>query len=187
MFVFELMVAICIPVLVADRIITVKQKPGGMVAGSDAATFQIVWGSLFSFHWSLNTEWDIMIRWHEGQLEFEGQPSDVSVSLRGTATVNYPHGERFAILTSKLTVRISRDGETISLMWRAKETKLWNREEASNFTENDVAMKFQNWIDKFHRSMKGIPFKLFVAKCATKAPKGVSTWILSLTDLIRRG
>jgi hypothetical protein len=112
----------------------------------------------------------------------------VSVSTHGTAAVKYPDKERFAILTSKLTIRITRAGETISIPWRTKEIKLWNREEASNFTESDVTGKYQNWVDKLHKSMGGIPFKLFVAKCATKTPKGVRTWILSLADgLIRRG
>ena len=129
-----------------------------------------------------------MIRWHEGQLEFEGQPSGVSVSTQGLATVKYPDGEKFAILTSKLIILITRAQETISVPWRAKEIKLWNREEASNFTENDVAEKYQNWVDKLHRSMSGMSFKLFVIKCAKKSPKGVRIWVLSLADgLIRRG
>jgi len=121
-----------------------------------------------------------MITWHDEQLSPTGKPENVSVTLQGISTIKYHDEEGFAVLTTKLTIYFSRDQDTIPLLWRATETKLWNKEEASNFTESDIAAKFQNWIVKFNRSMGNIPFKLFVVKCAVKAPKGISTWILSL-------
>ncbi len=145
-----------------------------------------------------------MIHWYDEQLEPAGKPENIFISLKGVASIKYKKDgqKNIAILTTKLSVKITKqhdatlgrgigggdtkffDGsEAVSVLWRTKETKLWNQEEASSLTESDVATKFQGWIDKFYRTtLRGgsVSFKLLVGKLALKAPKGVSTWILSL-------
>jgi len=120
-----------------------------------------------------------MIEWYSKDLTFDGQPDDVTVTMVGRASTKFPAEEKSAILTVKLLIRISGGKETISVEWRTKDVKIWPKYEAENIDEYTLFEKYQSWITKLDKSM-GIPFKVFVTRCAAKAESGVSNWILSL-------
>jgi len=102
-------------------------------------------------------------------------PKDLRVSILGSAKKK--SGD---LLHIALDIKFERGNETISVRWKEKDLKVWPRHAVNEMTEQDLADKFDNWIQKLD---VGDSFKSFVIRAASKAKPGVTTWLLSLTNI----
>ena len=118
-----------------------------------------------------------MVKWYSKQLEFDEMPAEVSIEAVGNTKVQY--SERKPSLHVTLKIYITRDSETVSVMWNSKTMKLWGNLDIDNITESILMDKFSRWIEKFE-AIENKPLKMFILKCAAKADIGVSNWILAM-------
>lgn len=120
-----------------------------------------------------------MMEWHNENLQFDDIPDNVSAFLVGTA-------QAFSgKLCVKLCVKFVRDSQLIRVELKSKDQKVWPAHQAFDIEEDMVANKYAHWIAKFHKLNPN--FKSVVLKAAAKAGSGTTTWILSLTDVVKRG
>ena len=120
-----------------------------------------------------------MLEWYNKSLVYDDMPDHIDAYLVGIAK------PLLGKLHVELIVKFTRLSETIKIIWKTKDQKIWPANKLYDIDETALVEMYGSWIDRFNKNTKS--FKSLVLKAASKSTGGVTTWVLSLIDIVKRG